>query len=127
MPTQFSSQDFTGAEDGARAVWLPMLLPLALPILILIVPLIDLVLAQCGTKGRAQDNAPHVGFRRVQAGHSLVIKEAGRRAGDPPTLIGEAARIRDVLGWEPQYDDLAAIVSSALNWERKLAAGVSAA
>ncbi len=58
------------------------------------------------------------------AGDALVIKEAERRAGDPPTLIAEAARIRDVLGWEPQYDDLTAIVSSALDWERKLAAGV---
>ncbi len=58
------------------------------------------------------------------AGSSLNIREAERRAGDPPTLIAEAARIRDVLGWEPQYDDLTAIVSSSLNWERKLAAGI---
>jgi UDP-glucose 4-epimerase len=58
------------------------------------------------------------------AGISLNIKEAARRAGDPPTLIAGADRIRDVLGWEPKYDDLAAIVSSSLNWERKLAAGV---
>ena len=42
--------------------------------------LIDLVLAQCGTKGRAQDNAPHVGFRRVQAGRSLVIADFGAPA-----------------------------------------------
>ena len=58
------------------------------------------------------------------AGYSLEIREAGRRAGDPPTLIATAARIRDVLGWEARYDDLTAIVSSSLNWERKLAAGV---
>jgi UDP-glucose 4-epimerase len=25
------------------------------------------------------------------------------------------------LGWKPRYDDLQAIVSSALTWERKLA------
>jgi len=58
------------------------------------------------------------------AGCALTVQETDRRAGDPPTLIAEAARIRDVLGWEPQYDDLAAIVSSSFNWERKLAAGV---
>ena len=58
------------------------------------------------------------------AGCALNIQEADRRAGDPPTLIAEAARIRDVLGWEPEYDNLTAIVSSALNWERELAAGV---
>jgi UDP-glucose 4-epimerase len=58
------------------------------------------------------------------AGVSLNIKETDRRAGDPPTLIAGADRIREILGWEPKYDDLTAIVSSSLNWERKLAAGV---
>ncbi len=42
--------------------------------------LIDLVLAQCAAKGRAQDNAPHVGFRRVQAGRSLLIADLGAPA-----------------------------------------------
>ncbi|HEY5622575.1 MAG TPA: NAD-dependent epimerase/dehydratase family protein, partial [Gammaproteobacteria bacterium] len=58
------------------------------------------------------------------AGCPLNIKETGRRPGDPPTLIARADKVRDVLGWEPRYDDLTAIVSSSLNWERKLAAGV---
>ncbi len=38
-------------------------------------------------------------------------------------LIAVAERIREVLGWRPQYDDLEAIVQSALAWERKLASG----
>jgi uncharacterized heparinase superfamily protein len=42
--------------------------------------LIDLVLAQCGIKGRAIDNAPHTGFRRVQAGRSLLIADMGAPA-----------------------------------------------
>lgn len=58
------------------------------------------------------------------AGCPLTIRETERRPGDPPTLIAGADRVRDVLGWEPRYDDLTAIVSSSLNWERKLAAGV---
>ena len=57
------------------------------------------------------------------AGYPLVIEEAERRAGDPPTLVAKAERIREVLGWEPRLDDLAEIVTSSLNWERKLAAG----
>jgi UDP-glucose 4-epimerase len=52
---------------------------------------------------------------------ALNIKEAARREGDPPTLIAEARRIRDVLGWQPRYDDLETIVASSLRWERKLA------
>lgn len=55
-------------------------------------------------------------------GRPLNIIEEGRRAGDPPSLISKAERVRAVLGWTPQYDDLDAIVSSALNWERKIAA-----
>jgi len=31
-----------------------------------------------------------------------------------------ADRIRAELGWRPQYDDLAAIVTHSLAWERKL-------
>jgi UDP-glucose 4-epimerase len=51
----------------------------------------------------------------------LTIREAPRRAGDPPSLIAAADRIRQVLGWEPRFDDLDAIVRHALAWERRLA------
>jgi UDP-glucose 4-epimerase len=55
-------------------------------------------------------------------GKSLNIELAPRRAGDPPILIAGAERIRELLGWEPRYDNLETIVSSSLNWEHKLAA-----
>ncbi len=54
------------------------------------------------------------------AGRPLVIREEARRAGDPPYLVARANRIRAELGWHPRYDDLEAIVSSSLAWERKL-------
>jgi len=57
------------------------------------------------------------------AGHAIATREAPRRAGDPPTLVARAKRIREVLGWQPQHDDLEKIVSTSLAWERKLAAG----
>jgi UDP-glucose 4-epimerase len=44
----------------------------------------------------------------------------GRRAGDPPSLISDDARIRATLPWVPQYADLDTIVGHALQWERKL-------
>ena len=53
-------------------------------------------------------------------GKPLVIREEPRRAGDPPYLVARAERIRAELGWQPRYDDLAAIVSSSLAWEKKL-------
>jgi len=57
------------------------------------------------------------------AGQTIAKREAPRRAGDPPTLVAQARRIREVLGWQPQHDDLQKIVSTSLAWERKLAAG----
>jgi UDP-glucose 4-epimerase len=48
----------------------------------------------------------------------LNIIEAERRAGDPPELIAGAEKVREVLGWEPEYDDLATIAKSSLEWER---------
>lgn len=53
-------------------------------------------------------------------GAALNIIEEPRRAGDPDSLIAVAEKIRTVLGWQPQYDDLNTIVTTALNWERKI-------
>jgi UDP-glucose 4-epimerase len=55
-------------------------------------------------------------------GKPLKIVDEPRRAGDPPELVAVANRVREVLGWEPQFDDLDAIVRSSLAWERKIAA-----
>jgi UDP-glucose 4-epimerase len=58
------------------------------------------------------------------AGRKIAQREEPRRPGDPPTLIAEASRIRETLGWQPRHDNLETIVSTALAWERKLAAGI---
>jgi UDP-glucose 4-epimerase len=54
------------------------------------------------------------------SGAPLQVIEGPRRAGDPPSLVAESLRVRKVLGWKPQLDDLDGIVASSLNWERKL-------
>lgn len=54
------------------------------------------------------------------AGKPLNIREEARRLGDPAYLVARAERVRSELGWRPRYDDLSAIVSSSLAWERKL-------
>ncbi len=54
------------------------------------------------------------------AGKPLKILTEGRRAGDPPSLIAAASKVRTVLGWTPRYDDLSAIVRSQLQWEQRL-------
>lgn len=74
VTTQFSADDIALGADGARASFLPMLLPLALPILILIVPLADLVLAvvrrtRAGRSPFAPDKQ-HLHHRLLEIGHS---------------------------------------------------------
>jgi UDP-glucose 4-epimerase len=53
-------------------------------------------------------------------GKPLTVREEARRAGDPAYLVARADRIRSELGWRPRYDDLQAIVTHSLAWERKL-------
>lgn len=53
-------------------------------------------------------------------GTPVRVREEQRRAGDPPTLIARADKIRATLGWTPKYDDLDFIVRTSLDWERKL-------
>ncbi len=55
-------------------------------------------------------------------GKPLTITEEPRRAGDPPELVAVADKIREILGWEPKFDDLDVIVQTSLAWERKIAA-----
>ena len=54
-------------------------------------------------------------------GKTLQIKEEPRRAGDPAALIARADRIKSLLKWKPQLDDLDTIVRTALRWEERLA------
>ena len=49
----------------------------------------------------------------------LQVPDHPRRAGDPPILVARADRIRSVLGWKPELDDLDGIVASSLRWEEK--------
>ena len=60
---------------------------------------------------RAAENAAAV---------TLSYSMGPRRPGDISILVADNARIREVLGWKPQYADLDEIVGSALQWERRV-------
>jgi UDP-glucose-4-epimerase GalE len=53
--------------------------------------------------------------RRV-AGREVPHAIGPRRAGDPPRLVADASRARDVLDWSPKQPALEAIVRSAWDW-----------
>ena len=57
---------------------------------------------------------------RNAAGRDFPVRMAPRRPGDPMSIVAGAARIRELLGWTPQFDDLATIVGHALTWERRV-------
>jgi UDP-glucose 4-epimerase len=54
------------------------------------------------------------------SGQPLKVREEPRRAGDPPSLVARADRIRAQLNWRPRLDDLDTIVRSAYAWEQRL-------
>ena len=58
-------------------------------------------------------------------GSAINVEEMPRRAGDPPELISVAKKIRQTIGWHPQYDDLNLIVRTSLAWEKKLSTQLS--
>ena len=52
-----------------------------------------------------------------KSGKDFKVEETDRRAGDPDALMADNTRIKSVLGWQPDHDDLGVIVQSALDWE----------
>ncbi|WP_332701855.1 UDP-glucose 4-epimerase GalE [Devosia sp.] len=57
---------------------------------------------------------------RGVSGVNLRADEGPRRAGDPASITATGEKVRKLLGWVPQHDDLTEIVESAYWWERHL-------
>jgi UDP-glucose 4-epimerase len=53
--------------------------------------------------------------RRV-TGRDVPVAMEPRREGDPPRLVGDARKAREVLGWQPREPALEGIVRSAWDW-----------
>ena len=54
------------------------------------------------------------------AGVDFPVIEVERRAGDPASVIACGDRIRDLLGWQPKFNELDLILGTALAWEKRL-------
>ena len=53
---------------------------------------------------------------RRATGRDVPYATAGRREGDPPRLVADASRARELLDWTPKQPSLDAIVRSAWAW-----------
>ncbi len=55
--------------------------------------------------------------RRV-TGHAIPMEIVPRREGDPPALVADASLANKVLGWQPKYREIEAVVKSAWGWHK---------
>ena len=55
---------------------------------------------------------------RKVSGVNFQTFESDRRPGDPPSLVADNARIKNLLNWSPKYADLELICRTAYQWEK---------
>ena len=75
-----------------------------------------------GTGGGASVREVIDACRKV-TGRKIEIAEKPRRPGDPPRLIASSKKIKDDLGWRPQFQSLDTIIESAWKWHQKFPSG----
>jgi UDP-glucose 4-epimerase len=53
---------------------------------------------------------------RKITGRNIEAKISPRRSGDPSRLVANAAKAKEVLGWNPQFPEIEKIIESAWKW-----------
>ena len=68
--------------------------------------------------GTGQGHSVREVIRAVEtvSGRKVPLTIGPRREGDPPSLVADATRANELLGWTPRYRNLEAIVKSAWDW-----------
>lgn len=52
-------------------------------------------------------------------GKPIPVVRSDRRPGDPASLIGSAAKAREILNWQPKYAELEVILAHAWQWHQQ--------
>jgi UDP-arabinose 4-epimerase len=52
-------------------------------------------------------------------GKKIPVSLEPRRPGDPPELVGSAAKARALLGWQPEYPSIETILATAWAWHTR--------
>jgi UDP-arabinose 4-epimerase len=68
--------------------------------------------------GRGWSVRELVDTARAVTQRDIPLRVGPRRPGDPPALVADARRARDLLGWRPRYPDLATQVAHAWAWRQ---------
>ncbi len=64
--------------------------------------------------GRGFSVAEVVKASEKVTGRSVPTEMCARRLGDPPVLVSDSSKARELLGWMPNYPDQVALSSLAL-------------
>jgi UDP-glucose 4-epimerase len=51
-------------------------------------------------------------------GRPVKAEMCPRRAGDPPVLVSDSSKARELLGWEPSYPELDKQIAHSWTWFR---------
>ena len=57
---------------------------------------------------------------RAICGWDFAVVDLPRRPGDLGSVVADSNKLRAVLGWTPEFDNLDTIIRHAIEWERKL-------
>ena len=60
---------------------------------------------------------------REATGLDIKVEIGERRAGDPAELIASSEKARKVLGWQPKFTDVKAVIGTAWKWHQQHPAG----
>lgn len=66
--------------------------------------------------GRGESVLQVIHAIELTTGTKVPVHFAARREGDPPTLIANAARAYEVLGWTPRHSSIEEIATTAYRW-----------
>jgi UDP-glucose 4-epimerase len=69
--------------------------------------------------GRGYSNREIIESVQRVTGKKIKVVESPRRAGDPPELYADPAKIKKELGWSARFTDLDEIVRTAWTWFSK--------
>ncbi len=79
---------------------------------------------EAGNESNAFNLGSSTGFSNKQmleaarevTGEPIPARIAPRRPGDPDSLVAASDKARNVLGWDPKYDDVHDIIATAWKW-----------
>ena len=69
--------------------------------------------------GEGYSNREVVEAVRKVTGRPVPVVDSPRRPGDPARLVASSSRIREELGWKPQFPELARMVETAWDWRQQ--------